>query len=74
MTDRRSRENARSIQNVYVDGNAARRLQEIPDRRYSSGRPVQNKKEKVLGVQLLQKRQVVQERSAEQRRETAERQ
>ena len=32
------------------------------------------KKEKVLGVQLLQKRQVVQERSAEQRRETAERQ
>ena len=46
VTDRRSRENARSIQNVYVDGNAVRRLQEIPDRRYSSGRPAQNKKRK----------------------------
>lgn len=36
VTSRKSRTNARNARGTYVDGNAVRRLQEIPDRPYRS--------------------------------------
>ena len=43
MTARRSRENVRNAQGMYVDGNTVRRLQEVPERNIPAVRGTQDR-------------------------------
>ena len=46
MTARRSRENVRNAQGMYVDGNTVRRLQEVPERNIPAVRGTQDRRQR----------------------------
>ena len=60
VTSRKNRTNAGNVRGMYVDGNAARRLQEVPARKYQTA-----------GVQIAKR--VREERSLAGRRRETER-
>ena len=65
MTARRSRENVRNAQGMYVDGNTVRRLQEVPERNIPAVRGHRTDGRGRLQKLLRQKRRAVHMQSAE---------
>lgn len=65
VTARRSRENVRNAQGMYVDGNTVRRLQEVPERNIPAVRGTQDRRQRKTTKASSAKTRAVHMQSAE---------